>query len=218
MIDDLRHRLLSAAARVYAQHGWRGATTRRIADEAGVNEVTLFRQFGSKDALLVQMMQSCTTVRSGGPTLPSVPQNPQTELHDWLAAQHAHITGMRSIVRQMISEAEERPTVGCCAAESPAAMASGELRDYLVRLRQAGIIPDHVPPVDVSAAATMLMGALFADAMHRDLMPMMFPQSVDESLHAYVRLFLRGIGVMPEHPGDDSRSASRTTTLISVSE
>ena len=52
MIDDHRHRILNAAARVYALHGWRGATTRRIADEAGVNEVTIFRQFGSKDALL----------------------------------------------------------------------------------------------------------------------------------------------------------------------
>ena len=56
MIDDARHRILAAAARVYAQHGWRGATTRRIADEAGVNEVTLFRQFGSKDALLATAM------------------------------------------------------------------------------------------------------------------------------------------------------------------
>lgn len=218
MIDDHRHRILSAAARVYAQHGWRGATTRRIADEAGVNEVTLFRQFGSKDALLVQMMQVCTTARSDGPTLPSVPRHPLDELHEWLVAQHALITGMRSIVRQMISEAEERPTVGCCAAESPAAAAAGELRDYMVRLRRAGIIPDHVPPLEATAAATMLMGALFADAMHRDLMTTMFPQSVDESLRAYVRIFLRGVGVVPEQAAGDSRRASHSTTLLSVSE
>src|SRR5450631_1601625 len=47
-----RARILEAAARVYAKHGFRGATTRLIAIEAGVNEVTLFRTFGSKGALL----------------------------------------------------------------------------------------------------------------------------------------------------------------------
>ena len=47
-----RERILEAAARVYALHGFRGATTRLIANEAGVNEVTLFRTFGSKSALI----------------------------------------------------------------------------------------------------------------------------------------------------------------------
>src|SRR5512138_790295 len=49
---NLRDQLLDAAVRVYAEVGYRGATTRRIAQEAGVNEITLFRHFGSKDTLL----------------------------------------------------------------------------------------------------------------------------------------------------------------------
>ena len=48
---DIRQRILDAAKRVYAVHGFRGATTRLIAIEADVNEVTLFRLFGSKAAL-----------------------------------------------------------------------------------------------------------------------------------------------------------------------
>ncbi|MDB6170076.1 MAG: transcriptional regulator, TetR family [Verrucomicrobia bacterium] len=47
-----RDRLLAAAARVFARDGLAGATTRAIALEAGVNEVTLFRLFKSKDRLL----------------------------------------------------------------------------------------------------------------------------------------------------------------------
>jgi AcrR family transcriptional regulator len=53
-----RSRIIEAAARIYAAHGYRGATTRRIAEEAGVNEVTLFRQFGSKSALLDAMVEA----------------------------------------------------------------------------------------------------------------------------------------------------------------
>ncbi len=49
---DVRDSLLRAATSVFAEVGTRGATTRRIAREAGVNEVTLFRHFKSKDELI----------------------------------------------------------------------------------------------------------------------------------------------------------------------
>lgn len=51
-----RQRLLDAAARVYARDGLAGATTRAIAIEAGVNEVTLFRHFQTKDGLLAAVV------------------------------------------------------------------------------------------------------------------------------------------------------------------
>ena len=49
---DPRQRIVQAAARVFAETGYRGATTRRIAHAANVNEVTLFRHFRSKEELL----------------------------------------------------------------------------------------------------------------------------------------------------------------------
>lgn len=49
---SVRDELLQAATRVFAEHGKAGATTKRIAQEANVNEITLFRHFGSKDQLL----------------------------------------------------------------------------------------------------------------------------------------------------------------------
>src|SRR5574339_309511 len=53
---DAREQLLQAALKVYSTSGVRGATTKRIAQAAGVNEVTLFRHFGSKDALLQEAL------------------------------------------------------------------------------------------------------------------------------------------------------------------
>ena len=64
----------------------------------------------------------------------------------------------------------------------------------------------------------MLMGALFADAMHRETMPAIFTQSVDDSLHAYVRIFLRGIGVASEpiaQQGRTSRKHGNPSSLTS---
>lgn len=49
-------RILAAAERVFAEKGLDAATTRAIAAAAGVNEVTLFRRFGTKAALLAAVV------------------------------------------------------------------------------------------------------------------------------------------------------------------
>lgn len=49
---DPSERLLLAALELLSERGYKGATTKEIARRAGVNEVTLFRRFGSKEALL----------------------------------------------------------------------------------------------------------------------------------------------------------------------
>ena len=70
---DTRERILGGRKKVYAQHGFRGATTRLIAIEAGVNEVSLFRTFGSKAALFEAMMQSHVASARRFPSCPTSP-------------------------------------------------------------------------------------------------------------------------------------------------
>lgn len=50
--------ILEAAARVFASHGYAGATTNRIAAKAGVSIGTLYEYFPNKDALLVALMEA----------------------------------------------------------------------------------------------------------------------------------------------------------------
>jgi AcrR family transcriptional regulator len=204
MLDN-RHRILQAAAKVYAQLGWRGATTRRIAEEAGVNEVTLFRQFGSKEALLDQAMRECSRIQQQA-SLPAVPVAPAEELAAWAAAHHAGIGERRELVRQLMSDALERPDAAQCAKGGPSSVAA-QLREYVVRLRRHGwLADDGAHPADVSAAVTMLMSAIFADALNRDMMPELYAQPVARSLASYVRIFLRGLGVRAEPPGSAPRT------------
>ena len=68
----MHEQLLTAALKVFAAAGTRGATTRRIAQEAGVNEVTLFRHFGSKEALIKQAVSST----NDGVVLARLPEHP----------------------------------------------------------------------------------------------------------------------------------------------
>src|SRR5580658_7732181 len=52
-----RERLLDAATAVFARDGLAGSTTREIARAAGVNEVTLFRLFSTKQNLLTAVLE-----------------------------------------------------------------------------------------------------------------------------------------------------------------
>lgn len=65
-----RQLLISAAARVFARDGLDGATTRAISREAGVNEVTLFRNFGTKEHLIEAVVGSAFG-RTGAPAAPA---------------------------------------------------------------------------------------------------------------------------------------------------
>lgn len=51
-LDETQAAILDAVASCAAKYGFSGMTTRRIAQEAGVNEVTLFRRYGNKNALI----------------------------------------------------------------------------------------------------------------------------------------------------------------------
>jgi AcrR family transcriptional regulator len=185
---DRRTQLLSAAAHVYARYGYRGSTTRRIADEAGVNEVTIFRQFGTKDALIHEAIATCG---GGQPILelPAIPIDPVAELTTWSEALTQHLRSMRSMIRRCMSESEEHPQLGNSSNAGPV-RASTQLWAYLSRLREHGFVDEDF---DVKAAAAMLIGAVFADAMGRDVMPDIFPPS--SAAEVYSRFLLRAIGI-----------------------
>lgn len=49
---DTKDRIIEAAIELANEQGFRGATTKKIAARAGVNEVTLFRHFGNKTGIV----------------------------------------------------------------------------------------------------------------------------------------------------------------------
>lgn len=52
MKENTRDRIIRAAIELVDEKGYKGATTRAIAERAEVNEVTLFRNFGNKKGIL----------------------------------------------------------------------------------------------------------------------------------------------------------------------
>jgi len=55
-LQERRRQLIDASRRVFAEHGFRGATTRLIAAESGVTEALIFQHFADKDALYAAIL------------------------------------------------------------------------------------------------------------------------------------------------------------------
>ena len=55
---NTKEQLLKATLKLISEKGYIGATTREIAHEAGVTELTLFRHFGSKERLFEELLNS----------------------------------------------------------------------------------------------------------------------------------------------------------------
>ena len=196
-----RNRLIEAAARVYACAGFRGATTRRIAEEAGVNEVTIFRLFGSKAALIDAAVRERAAEVTPVAALPEEPVDPERELTAWCEEQLDRLRDHRSLIRQTMGEMAERPEAAPCAAQGTQE-AAVELKGYMRRMCERGFVDFAARQsagrdVEAHAAGAMLMAALFGDAMGRDLMPEMYPQPPERAAALYVRLFLRAIRFAP---------------------
>ncbi len=187
---DTREIILDAAARVYSQHGFRGSTTRRIAEAAAVNEVTIFRYFGSKAALLQEAVKG-VDVGGGIHSLPAEPADPLNELSLWSAMLIDQLSGCRAVFRKCMSEIEERPELAARAAEAPTG-ATRELCSYFGQLKVRGFTTRDF---EASAAAAMLIGSLFHDSMGRDMMPDIYPKPASEAPARYAELILRAIGV-----------------------
>lgn len=56
-VPDAREKVLEAAMKLFSENGFHATTTRKIAQEADVNEVTLFRHFPSKLGLFQEILQ-----------------------------------------------------------------------------------------------------------------------------------------------------------------
>lgn len=59
--DETRERILQTAMHIFSEKGFARATTRIIASQAGVNEITLLRHFGSKYRLLIEAVDALYT-------------------------------------------------------------------------------------------------------------------------------------------------------------
>ena len=193
--DQTRTRIMQAATQLFTEKGFAGTTTRAIAELAGVNEVTLFRHFGTKENLAKAIMD-----QFGGPAIAG-----DLELHfsgdyvqDLTFIGHAMMKVMmerKDAIRMAICEAGNFPEFQQVVAENPRQLRR-MLARYFERHMEAGLIhPGHSEMLaqaflGMFFSYTVLQGFL-SDSLQPEI-------SLEEIVEQFVTLFVRGTRIEQE--------------------
>jgi AcrR family transcriptional regulator len=188
MSIDARGKLLEVAARVYAEAGYHGTTTRRIAQEAGLNEVTLFRHFGSKDALLREAIELAD--QQARQLLDADAADPIAEIHRWALASFERFYAQKNLIRQVMGDMVQRPAIAPRICDDTT-HEFDQLVTFMARQEERGLLPPTDPHLR-DAAAAMVVHSLLGNALWRDLVPDMPPP--DACARLFVEVMLRALG------------------------
>ncbi len=112
MAKSSREKIIRSALTLFLSQGVSQTTTRQIADLAGVNEVTLFRNFGNKYGLLQAVIQSAPTFRTLGEALMEqsiVPTDRHQALKTYAGECLAALEQAPAFVRSLIGESDQFP-------------------------------------------------------------------------------------------------------------
>ncbi|GAP16558.1 TetR/AcrR family transcriptional regulator [Levilinea saccharolytica] len=190
--EDTRQRIIQAALTLFGRVGYAQTTTRAIAQEAGVNEVTLFRHFGTK----MNLLSACVETMNAGGFAATF----ETEL----CGEYAEDV-RRMAVRQMRDTLEHMDILRvliCDARNVPElreAMVQGgsgnfaRLRNFFQRQIEAGVVRADVAP----EALVMAFDSLFSTQL---ILENLFEGSFSPSgaythetaVDALVQIFVRG--------------------------
>ncbi len=134
-----REKILRAAFDLFAEKGYAGATTREIAQRAGVNEVTIFRQFGSKEILFQEGIELHSPVSMLTAELQERLTGDDVRANlEHLAEQYLAIAvPSAKVIHIGMAEASRDPELHRMTAQIPQRLES-HLADYLEALRAKG--------------------------------------------------------------------------------
>ncbi len=108
--SNTREQLLKATLKLISEKGYLGATTREIAHEAGVTELTLFRHFGSKEHLFEELLKGYTFLPMLKELLPELEGLSCKEALTLIATRFLlSLKERKSIVKIMYSEVTSYP-------------------------------------------------------------------------------------------------------------
>ena len=166
-IEETKQRIIQAAAQAFGKMGYDGATTRAIAEAAGVNEVTLFRHFGNKKNLYVAMIDQYSAL----PDLRAALEEQMTGNYhqDLLILGNHYFTMMlkrRKNILMSMCAAERLPEIREAIAQPPTQQQQ-MLSDYLRQQTARGTVRDLPNP---ELVAKVFFGMLFEFAISQPLL------------------------------------------------
>jgi len=195
-----RQLLLDAARDLFAERGFKGTSTRDIAERAGVSEVMIFRHFGTKANLFQE----------------SVVEPFTSFMQDYIADYHSREHGKLSPEEEgralytslfKVLRAEREALLALMAArqfddlpDAASAKVDAAFGQVLALLEEVVAIEAqerHFTDFDLAPTVRVMFSMVLAAALHGDWMGMGRTVSYDRVLDTMTQLTVRGLRVPP---------------------
>lgn len=165
--QDAGARILSAAAELFGERGYKATTTRAIAERAGVNEVTLFRRFKNKQGVLAALGERWAASMAGF-AVESIrdPSDTRGTLLQLARMEVAQATEFGAAAMRLAFDAKSTPEVAELMAGGPSSNHQG-LAEYVALRQTAGDLRPDLSPDIIAEAFFALTSTL---VMSRELL------------------------------------------------
>jgi AcrR family transcriptional regulator len=191
--EDRRRQIIEAATMLFSRKGFRGTTTREIAEVVGVNEAILFKHFSTKEELYAAIIEANSHVeRLMGTMLEAAERGDDAEVLRTLAQEMiARTRRDPTLMRLTFFSALEGHALSDMMFRSRVQQLDDFLSGYIARRIAAGAFRD----LDPLQAAWNFMGMVAYHTQRRELFRQTPPPHLtgDRAIEEMVQLFLNGV-------------------------
>ncbi|MDK2862133.1 MAG: hypothetical protein PWP33_1336 [Thermodesulfobacterium sp.] len=197
MGKNTKKRLLEAALKVFSEKGFLGATTKEIAKQAGVAEVTLFRHFGSKENLFAETINQYSFLPKLKEILPEIKTEPPDIALKKIAREFLNVfESKKNLIRIMYTDFYRYPDYIKKIHEFIVESIIELISSYFNELIERGIFRR----VNTQFAARAFLGMFFSYFYAKEIKEFLNikKNDLEEIINCYVDLFIKGIELKPE--------------------
>ena len=191
---DASRKILEAAAELFAERGYANTTTRAIAEQAGVNEVTLFRKFKNKRGILEALGASWADRMAGfAVTSLPTPEDTKATLRALADLEVRQAIDAGPVAMRLALDARVSPDVAEVMGSGPNENFAG-LVEYLSARQAAG---DLRPDVDPRVMAEAFFALTSQTVMSRQVLSgsseAPYGMPIDDVSAQLLKIFLAGV-------------------------
>jgi AcrR family transcriptional regulator len=191
-----RDRILKTALKLFSKRGYLGATTREIAQNAGIAEVTLFRHFPSKEKLFEEVINTYSFLPALKGLLPEIEMLPYEDGLTVIAKKFLDtLTLRKNLIRIMHSEIPQYPDKIQEIYHSLIDETLRTLASYFAEMQRKSIL--RIFDTELSARAFLGMFFSHFNAKNFLLREKYRHSDTDVVVREFVSLFARGTKKVP---------------------